>query len=127
MDSGRKAIGRVENWVQPHNPHDEAVPSLPAYHEAAKRAERAACAANEELQALIGNGPRHDEQLPSLLKMVKSRQRPRYGVSKLRIMVDGEAGKGKSFTLNNVLGCRDLSIQVCSKGPNVCVGSNIIY
>jgi Flp pilus assembly CpaF family ATPase len=113
MESGRKDTSHSEKWVEAHNPNSEPMPNSPSNHVASTRAEREAYDVNQKFQDLINSAELKDRRLSGLLKMLKERQVPRYSVAGLRVMVDGEAGKGKTYTLNNVLGFRDISIQAC--------------
>lgn len=51
-------------------------------------------------------------QASGLVKSIQGRLSPRYETNHQRVMINGDAGKGKPFLLNNVLGYRDLSAQV---------------
>jgi predicted GTPase len=66
---------------------------------------------NEKLRNCISRSSIRDDQNSTLLKMVKDRQRPPYEVANVRVMLNGEAGQGKSFTVNNILGHVNLCAQ----------------
>lgn len=82
------------------------------------RAEQTAYEISKKFQDLLDNTTYQSEQITGMKQLVKQRQSPRYDSSNVRVMVNGEAGTGKSFTTNNLLGHRDLCIQ--AGGPKGC-------
>lgn len=122
MASNGTIVGPHDGNVRLHDPNDEPKPELPMFHEGAHRAEAAAYDTNQRLQDLFTHTTHHDEQFTNILRMLMDKKRPRYEVSTMRVMVDGEAGKGKSFSINNILRYLGLSVQVC-----LCLGSQLPF
>ncbi|KAF2651016.1 hypothetical protein K491DRAFT_682506 [Lophiostoma macrostomum CBS 122681] len=119
---GTQPSDLLNRVVKAHDPNNESLPRVPSNHEAALRAESAAEEINVKFQKLIqqtiAQCRTETDQYSHMLRLVQERQYPCYDISNMRVMVNGEAGTGKSFTTNNILGHRDPCIQ--AGGPKGC-------
>jgi predicted GTPase len=90
-----------------HNPDLEPVPNVAIYNPKVQKAETDASNLAKRLLSIINSARIEDVQ-----ETVQKTLRPRFVRDPVSVVLHGETGTGKSFTLNNILGQRKIATQV---------------
>ncbi|KAF1998322.1 hypothetical protein P154DRAFT_621882 [Amniculicola lignicola CBS 123094] len=103
--------------VKPHKPELETLPRLPIYHPAFALAEETAQRTLKTFIAYIKGSGYEDDEAIHLLQELQQRSHIPYG-NAVRIGLIGEAGVGKSSTINSILGVANLTVEACNPGDD---------
>jgi F0F1-type ATP synthase beta subunit len=100
-----------DDEVPPHNPASEQLPKLPIFHPAFELTEKTTKETLQIVEAYIKDSGYKDSEATHLLEEIKRRSRIPYGDA-VRIGLIGDAGVGKSSTINSLLGIANLTVEV---------------
>ena len=100
-----------DDWKPPHDPTSEKLPRLPIYHPAFKLTEKITHKTLKVFETFIKHSGYEDDEANHLLAEVRAHSRIPYGDA-VRIGLIGDAGVGKSSTINSLLGVANLTVEV---------------
>ncbi|KAF1952582.1 hypothetical protein CC80DRAFT_572350 [Byssothecium circinans] len=109
--------------VKEHDPNSELLPNHPNMQRPTTLAEDTAFRQYEKVKAFLEKTPyrKRDKIVDRILAIFEERKRPDFKLARVLTVVTGESGKGKSSTMNSLLGKR-----FCSTGKSVQSVTNVM-
>jgi hypothetical protein len=108
-----------DDMVPPHVPDDEPLPHLPIYHPDIPMVHNSCIELVRRFKEKIDSSTYHDAEMTYLSEMFSKHMNPPHETNVSQIGLVGDAGHGKSSTINSILGvdiADYVSISVRFKG-----------
>jgi predicted GTPase len=90
--------------MPPHVPDDEPLPQLPIYHYSIPTVHNNCMELVRRFNEMIGNSDYQDDEMAYFTKMFSELMSPDHETEMVQIGLIGDAGHGKSSTINSMLG-----------------------
>jgi hypothetical protein len=100
-----------EEYAMSYHPDDDIPTDQPFYHPSAKEARKLRQLIIDIFRAQLKNGLHDDEGLTYLSSLLAELEKPPREAKPLQVTVDGDAGQGKSSTINCLIGIEGLAPQ----------------